>query len=287
MPSVPNPFHGAATSARRILLLALLVLPAAADAQQQPVPSPSRTELFTWTDAAIFGGFALATVAVAPLDREIAESLQRSNFQENRLLGDLSTVVRNVAAPGSAIIGVGLYTVGRLTRNDRAADLGLHGTEAVLIATGVGTLIKGTLGRARPYRDASRPKDFKLGRGWRDSGDYRSFPSGHTIAAFAAAAAVTTETDRWWPQGTWAVGSLMYGGAALAGASRMYNNRHWASDVLVGAAIGTFAGLKVTRWHHSHPGNRIDRFFLGGTISPSASGGSELRLMAMPVVGGR
>ena len=43
------------------------------------------------------------------------------------------------------------------------------------------------------------------------------------------------------------IGPLLYTGAALTGVSRMYNNRHWTSDVLVGAGIGTFAGLKVVR----------------------------------------
>jgi hypothetical protein len=48
----------------------------------------------------------------------------------------------------------------------------------------------------------------------------------------------------------------------------MYHNKHWASDVLVGAAIGTFAGRKVVRWHHSHPDNRVDRWLLGAAVTP-------------------
>ena len=59
----------------------------------------------------------------------------------------------------------------------------------------------------------------------------------------------------------------------------MYNNRHWASDVLVGAGIGTFAGLKVVRYHHSHPGNRLDRWLLAGSLSPTAGGGQALVLV--------
>jgi membrane-associated phospholipid phosphatase len=43
----------------------------------------------------------------------------------------------------------------------------------------------------------------------------------------------------------------------------MYNNAHWASDVAVGAAIGTFVGWKVTRYAHDHPTNSVDNFFLG------------------------
>lgn len=245
---------------------------------------PRSSPLFTWRDAVFVGGATAATIAIFPLDHTIADRLQQPAVQENRLLGDVSTVVRNVAAPGSVIIGVGLYTVGRLTRNDRAADLGLHGTEALLIGNGIGILLKGALGRARPYRDVGNPKDFQLGRGFQGGGDFRSFPSGHSIAAFAAAAAVTSEVDRWWPEGSWAVGTLMYGGATLAGASRMYNNRHWASDVIVGAAIGTVAGLKVVRWHHNNPGNRIDRFFLGGTVTRANDGQPVMRLMVIPRV---
>jgi membrane-associated phospholipid phosphatase len=88
------------------------------------------------------------------------------------------------------------------------------------------------------------------------------------VAAFAAAAAVSAETSRWWPQATYfGIGPVLYGGAAAVGLSRMYNNRHWASDVLTGAMIGTFAGTKVVRYHRTHPGNRIDRWLLNASVS--------------------
>jgi hypothetical protein len=56
----------------------------------------------------------------------------------------------------------------------------------------------------------------------------------------------------------------------------MYNNAHWASDVAVGAAVGTFAGIKIVRYNHGHPTNFIDRFFLGAMVKPAPSGGAEL-----------
>jgi hypothetical protein len=52
--------------------------------------------------------------------------------------------------------------------------------------------------------------------------------------------------------------------------------------VLVGAGIGTFAGLKVVRYQHSHPGNRVDRWLLAGSVVPAPDGGHELRWSILP-----
>jgi hypothetical protein len=68
----------------------------------------------------------------------------------------------------------------------------------------------------------------------------------------------------------------MYGGATLVGLSRMYHNKHWASDVVLGAGIGTFSGLKVVRYSHAHPDNFIDRVILKTSIAPDGHGGGAL-----------
>jgi membrane-associated phospholipid phosphatase len=49
----------------------------------------------------------------------------------------------------------------------------------------------------------------------------------------------------------------------------MYNNRHWASDVIMGAAIGTFAGMKVVRYTRIHPDNKLDKWLLNATWTPA------------------
>ena len=64
----------------------------------------------------------------------------------------------------------------------------------------------------------------------------------------------------------------MYGGATLVGLSRMYNNAHWASDVALGAAIGTFSGIKVVRYSHGHSNNIIDRTLLGVSVLQAPDG---------------
>lgn len=58
----------------------------------------------------------------------------------------------------------------------------------------------------------------------------------------------------------------------------MYEHQHWASDVLAGAAIGTFAGWKVTQYTHDHSGNELDGIFLGMTIRP----GAGVSMIALP-----
>jgi len=65
----------------------------------------------------------------------------------------------------------------------------------------------------------------------------------------------------------------MYGGATMVGLSRMYHNKHWASDVALGAAIGTFSGQKTIQYLHARPRNWVDRVLLGTSIGPAPNGG--------------
>jgi membrane-associated phospholipid phosphatase len=267
----------------RFLLTAGLVGTVSSPAAAQTDPAPQPKPLFTWRDAALLGGFTIATAAVAPIDVAIANRLRDSTVQENRFIGTLAAVVRDVATPYSVVIGVSLYTYGRLAKDEKVAELGLHGTEALLLGQVAGVLFKGMFGRERPYvkRD---PYSYRFGRGFAGGKEqYRSFPSGHTISAFAAAAAVTSETRRWWRGSEWYIGPAMYGGAALAGISRIYHNRHWASDIMMGAAIGTLAGIKVVRYHHTHPDNRLDRWLLSASASRDAAGKVAVRWSVVPL----
>jgi membrane-associated phospholipid phosphatase len=234
-----------------------------------------KTPLLVGKDALLLGAYTIGTIAVAPLDIRVAKRLQNPATQENRFLSRAATGLRVLAVPGSFAAGVGLYGIGRAQGQRRLQALGLHSVESMLIADVLGGAIKFVAGRARPYADIDNPADFRLFRGFSED-KYRSFPSGHTITAFAFASTVTRETQFWWPHSGWLVGTVMYGGASLMGLSRIYNNQHWASDVMGGAAIGTLVGLKVVKYTHSHPGNGID----GKLIK----GGRRSRLVPTPIV---
>jgi membrane-associated phospholipid phosphatase len=228
--------------------------------------------LFNHRDALIAGGLVVTTIALFPVDKRIASELQDSSTQANRFFKNSSKGVELIASPGAYVIGGGLWIVGRVGKMPRVADLGWHGTEAVLVSQGITYVLKGTMGRSRPFVSGDTiPHDFDWGRGFK-SGDWQSFPSGHTSTAFAAASAVTDETSIWWPKSTPYIGTLMYGGATLVGLSRMYHNKHWSSDVALGALIGTFAGKKTVLASHDNPNNAIDRVMLGANVA-SAEGG--------------
>lgn len=261
---------------------ALLAVLVAAPAVAQPADTLPRSDdpVFTRNDAIAAGIFAVATVAAFPLDKLFADYSQGA-IQERRFARRVAVVVEEIAVPGAFIIGASLYGVGRLTDQDEMADLGLHGSEAVLLGLLVTSGIKVVAGRARPYLGHDDPHNFGLFRGWKNR-DYTSFPSGHTLIAFAAASAVTDETRRYWPNAVWLVGTAMYGGAALVAWSRMFDNMHWMSDVVVGGAIGVFSGRKIVRYHHTHPGNAIDRWLLGVSIAPAGGNGYSWRPIVMP-----
>lgn len=73
-----------------------------------------------------------------------------------------------------------------------------------------------------------------------DGSARNSFPSGHTATSFMAAAMLHEEYG-------WRSPWFSFGGYAIAsatGISRIINNRHWATDVIAGAAIG-IASVKL------------------------------------------
>ena len=241
-------------------------------AQPSDTSKVSTEPLFTPRDLLVAGGFVLTTIALYPADRALAREIRRDPLQNNHFLTESADFFDFMGTKGSVYIGTSMYVVGRIAGVKRMADLGLHGTESLYLAQTLVRLVKGLAGRARPAIDIENPRSFKLGRGFGDNDDYRAFPSGHAGMAFAAAAAVTSETSKWWPRSTWYIAPVMYGGAMLVAISRMYDNKHWASDVVMGAAIGTFSGLKVVRYHHTHPNNRIDRWLLSTSVIPDGRG---------------
>lgn len=253
-----------------LLFILLSAFPlSAAQAQDSGDSGP----LFRARDLYFAGGFVAGTIAMFPLDRALATFLQDSLRQASSGLQWSSNLIGDFGRTGPFLIGPALWATGKVTGSERLADLGLHGTEALLVAELANRVVKLMAGRSRPFvSEGERPHDFKLLRGIGEA-NYQSFVSGHSAIAFAAAAAVQQETEEWWPEYKWAIGGVMFGGASLVALSRMYDNRHWASDVVAGALIGSFAGWKVVRWNHtSEPNNWLNEVLLAVSITPGEHG---------------
>ena len=73
----------------------------------------------------------------------------------------------------------------------------------------------------------------------RPNGDPRSFPSGHASATFATALVLQQHYG-------WKVGGPAVAVAVYTSLSRVAANKHWASDVVFGSALGMASARAVT-----------------------------------------
>lgn len=137
-----------------------------------------------------------------------------------------------------AIAGV-LLVIGLTTGRHREAVAGKLGLLAVIVAGLSGQLFKHLFCRARPLTEKSGQffVEFPcLGKGT----GFISFPSGHSVTAFAVAFVLSRVYPRY--------ALLFYGLAVLVAISRIYLAKHFPSDVVAGAAVGILAGWIVCRY---------------------------------------
>jgi membrane-associated phospholipid phosphatase len=209
--------------------LALVLCLAAAPAQAQSIASlitslpADFAHLFTPANALIVGAGGAGSLAVHPKDDEIAESIsqpfgaRRDFFRAGATIGD--GVEQNSFA-------LGMYVVGRLARSTRMSAAGADLIDA--------QIVNGVLTQGIKYAtDRTRP-----------NGGARAFPSGHTSATFATAEVLREHYG-------WKVGAPVYALGGYVSISRMVDNKHWASDVIFGTAIGIVSGRTASFRHDS------------------------------------
>jgi len=251
-----------------VLALALSgVASSAAHAQGATQPSGV---VITGRDLGIAAGATLGAAGVTRIDVPVARFFGDSAFHVRH--PGFTTAAKRASFVTETVLmitGGAVYGIARLRHDDGTADVALHGTESVIFPALLIQVIRGALGRSRPYvvgngveRPDSDPYHVELLHGF-TSFDYRSFPSMHAMASVAVAAALSTEMrERNTPHRA-VISPLLYAGAAMPGLARLYLDQHWASDIALGAFLGAFAGQKVVSYSHAHPDNRIDRKFLG------------------------
>jgi len=172
--------------------------------------------LATPSTAVILGAGGAAAFAVRHEDAHWTELSVEHEGLEDTL--DPGQVVGSgwVQAGGA----VGTMVIGHFT-SPRVADIGAKLLRAQIVNFAITQPIKHAVNRTRP------------------DGTRYSFPSGHASSSFATAAVLQRELG-------WKVGAAAYGMATYASWSRLSENKHYASDVIFGAAIGLVSGRCVT-----------------------------------------
>jgi membrane-associated phospholipid phosphatase len=108
----------------------------------------------------------------------------------------------------------------------------------------------------------------------RPNGGAHSMPSGHTAQAFLSATILDMEyrdTSPWISVSGYAV-------ASATGMFRMVNNKHWISDVLIGAGIGIFS-TKVVYFTHKYRWGKKSKIVILPAIYPNGGGGVSFAMM--------
>ena len=217
-----------------VSLLFLLLCPVSLCAQDVcPADSTSiaksnHSKAATITSVAIptlmvtYGFISLDDNAIRRLDYNVSDKLnERKHFLDNNLC-DYFQYSPAVAAFSMKLAG--------LKSTHKLSDMAILYTLSMATMTGVVYTTKNIVHRTRP-----------------DGSENNSFPSGHTGTAFVAAEFLHQEYK---DQSIWiSVGG--YTMATLVGVSRVYNNRHWVSDVVAGAGIGILS-TKLVYWTYPY-----------------------------------
>ena len=183
-----------------------------------------------------------------------------------------STVSHAVTASNAGLaaitgVGAGMFLWGHVTDNDQARETGILSGEAGIDAVIDTEVFKYAFGRERPFTGDRKGHFFQGGT---------SFPSEHAAVSWAIASVIAHEYPGVMTQ------ILAYGLAGGVSAARFVGQKHFATDLLVGSALGWYLGRQVFRAHSQYSDADIAKF---GTFNKSEDETAhEPRNMGSPYV---
>lgn len=196
--------------------------------------APARWDTRDWL---MLGGIAAGIGTAFAFDEDLQRFVRHHRSHAVTAISDGVEPLGNEYAIG--VVGA-FYLTGEIFKDPRAKATALDSISASVIASGlVATSLKYGIGRARPSNKQGA-YDFEPFSG------NDSFCSGHTTEAFVLASVISDHYESTW------VAFTAYSLAGMVGYARLNNNKHWSSDVLAGAALGTFVGKTVVRFNQEH-----------------------------------
>lgn len=234
------------------------------DFKQQAL-SPFHVNKKGWLQGA---AFAVGVFGFNFLDDPIqrwATSLRKNNPWTQRY----SNTITNVGGVYEVATFATIATYGFVFKNEKLRTTTYLATQAYITSTFWAGLIKTLSGRERPGRSDFSNTPFSPGfHGpfYTLANGNSSFPSGHATLAFAAATVYAKEYSY-----VKAVPIIAYSFASLISLSRITENRHWATDILSGAALGYLCGKQVVNNYHRYARLQRTKHGLKGTLAPTIS----------------
>ena len=160
----------------------------------------------------------------------------------------------------SAIISPLAFLLSDKTRGDFIV-LGVMYGESMLITNGLNKTIKNIVQRKRPftYNPDADHKDKK------EKDAVLSFYSGHTANAFNSAVFVSAVFSDYYPQSPWryAVWGTSLLLASTTGYLRYYAGKHYPTDIIAGAVIGSITGWAIPALHRNRNENISVKMMFG------------------------
>jgi membrane-associated phospholipid phosphatase len=220
------------------------------------VSAPFRWDWKNWLVAATATG---ATVLVYCYDEEINEMFQRNQATSP---DNFSKYFFDPMGKGLITIPLlgGFYVYGRIAGNLKAESVALTGFKAFILTAVFTEVVKYLTHRHRPYQDD--PPDPKFWEGPFAPFKYDAFPSGHTSYSFAIATVYASA----YKETIW-VPVLAYTLASGVSLLRIYDNKHWASDILFSAVWGFVIGKFVYKSSMGKSSTKIYPVSLNGPFS--------------------
>lgn len=201
------------------------------------------------------GAFSVLTGALALADQPVQRwALQAKS--SSQAASKTSKFITNTGGVYESITLAGIGAYGFLFKKEKMKTTTYLASQAYLTSATLSFMAKTLSGRQRPSvyseNEVTAKPTFKgpfadLGTDADGKKLNSSFPSGHTAVAFSAATVYAMEYKniKWVPV-------VSYTAASLISLSRLTENRHWATDVFVGAALGHLCGRQVVNNYHRY-----------------------------------
>lgn len=206
-------------------------------------------------------------------DDAVRDALRIDSEAGRTTIRNVSNVTVAAAIAFPVVIDAVATTWGVKKRPDVAWKMLVIDAEAFALAGALQGITNVAVSRERPYGRTCAPDDARSD--CTSAGRYRSFFSGHTTFSFTGAGLVCAQHIGLQLFGT--TGDVVTCGSALAvaaatGVFRIAADMHYASDVLVGAVVGTTIGLGIPWLHMKVPGFSDDSARVRMQLTPIGQG---------------